>query len=1079
MSALTDTPPHTKEVGLTENARIVLEKRYLRRGPDGKPAETIHEMFWRVARHVAAAEAQLGGEGPRAQLEAEKAAVFYDMMTELRFLPNSPTFTGAGTPLGQLAACFVLPISDDMGADPAGIFQTLRDAALVQQTGGGNGFSFSRLRPKGGLVGSSMGKASGPVGFLGVFNNAFGEIAQGGTRRGANMAVLDVGHPDIESFVNCKSVEGALANFNISVGVTDAFMEAVERGAAHPLTNPHTGEVTGEVDARALFRAIATKAHRNGEPGVLFPDAANRANPVPHLYTLESTNPCVAGDTVVMTADGPRRADDLLGARFDAALGSGLHASTDAGFFRTGRKEVFDLALKSGHRLRLTADHQILVRRGGAEVFVAAGATAAGDEVCLARTRGLHWGARGADEIAAGAAIAKARSPWVAGSSDSLVGYLRGVAPGVPPAGGDFYFACADGGAVSARHFQSVLMYLGVFSRIVPDGVVVAGDSAAEYLRRVFPEAAGARGAANEEDPFVSEVESFEAAGLEDVYDCTVPEVHRFSANGIVAHNCGEQWLGPYESCCLGSINLAVHMRAGGGDAPARVDWALLRRTTEDATRFLDDVVTANAYVPAVPQLKAAAEKCRRLGLGIMGLADAMFACGVVYGSDEGQEFGAQLMEFVRFHTLSTSAALAAERGPFPALEGSVWDFSDSPLRAGRAAWAPPTPLVPHSRDWGRPALDWAGLAAAVAAGGVRNAAQNTIAPTGTISTIAGCEGYGCEPAFALAYTRTVIDGDAKIRLAYASPALEAALRARKVADSAPVFEAVARGGSCAAPEARAALAAAGAGDLAEVFVTSGDIAPEAHILQQAALQRFVDNSISKTINMPNSATVADVEAAYFLAWKQGCRGLTVYRTGSRDVVVLETAAADPVPDPAAATPRHRRQRPARLAGSTLRAQTPLGMIYVTVNADADEPAQPFEVFLQASKAGSDTAAVTEALGRLISHILRAESPVPRRTRLAEVAHQLGGIGGARSTGLGPKKVRSLPDGIAQMLARYLADDGAEDSAAAGAAAADDSAAPGDSATAAPGDLCPECGQATYVFAEGCKKCLSCGLSEC
>src|SRR5512141_2991871 len=215
-------PKGLPKIQLTNDARQVRERRYVRRGPDGKPAESVEEMFWRVAYHVAKVEEAWSGD------VTGRAREFYSPLTGKRFFPNSPTFTGAGTPLGQLAACFVLPITDDMGRDPAGIFQTLRDAALIQQTGGGNGFSFSRLRPQGSMVKTSAGQATGPVGFVRVYDHAFGEIAQGGTRRGANMGVLRVDHPDVEEFIECKTDENQITNFNISVGITDAFMRAVK-----------------------------------------------------------------------------------------------------------------------------------------------------------------------------------------------------------------------------------------------------------------------------------------------------------------------------------------------------------------------------------------------------------------------------------------------------------------------------------------------------------------------------------------------------------------------------------------------------------------------------------------------------------------------------------------------------------------------------------------------------------------------------------------------------------------------------------------------------------------------------------
>src|SRR5574338_353430 len=236
-NGLLPTPAIAKgmpKAALTDNARQVLMKRYVRRGDDGKPAENVEEMFWRVAYHVAKVEEGWGGDVQKRTVE------YYHLLSSKKFFPNSPTFTGAGTPLGQLAACFVLPITDDMGRDSAGIFQTLRDAALIQQTGGGNGFSFSRLRPKGALVQTSAGQATGPVGFLRVYDHAFGEIAQGGTRRGANIGVLRVDHPDVEEFITCKTNENQITNFNISVGITDAFMQAVEKDEPWPLRFPDT-----------------------------------------------------------------------------------------------------------------------------------------------------------------------------------------------------------------------------------------------------------------------------------------------------------------------------------------------------------------------------------------------------------------------------------------------------------------------------------------------------------------------------------------------------------------------------------------------------------------------------------------------------------------------------------------------------------------------------------------------------------------------------------------------------------------------------------------------------------------------
>ncbi len=844
-SGILPTPPlpaNLPPVELGENARQVLVRRYVRRGEDGKPAETVEEMFWRVAYHIAKVEEAWGGD------VIKRADSYYELLTSKRFFPNSPTFTGAGTPLGQLAACFVLPIDDDMGRDSTGIFQTLRDAALIQQTGGGNGFSFSRLRPKGSLVISSAGQATGPVGFLKVYDHAFGEIAQGGTRRGANMAVLRVDHPDIEEFISCKTNENAITNFNISVGVTDAFMRAVEADDEWELRFPDVqsplykkfhgtleqAERAGipiktakKVRARDLFQKIVSQAHHNGEPGMLFLDAANRSNPVPHLYQLEATNPC------------------------------------------------------------------------------------------------------------------------------------------------------------------------------------------------------------------------------------------------------GEQWLGPYENCCLGSINLAEHF---GPDH--QVDWEKIRQSTILGAIFLDDVVDANAYVPAVPQLSEAAHRARRIGLGIMGLADLMYHVGVRYGSAESLEFASQVIEFIRFHAMKTSIELAKERGPFPAISGSLYD-------PAHLCWEAPRPIIDYTQSWGRPSLDWNQVTTGIKKHGIRNAAQTTIAPTGTIATVAGCEGYGCEPVFALAYVRHVNDNGKDLQLTYASPLFEQSLREAGLDGTTrqKIIEQVMNEGTCQGTEEIPER-------IRHLFVVSADISAEEHVRMQAALQAFVDNSLSKTINFPPDATEEDVATAYQLAWELGCKGITVYVTGSREKVVLETKAtaekklAKPVEDSQFTLwEEGKKPRPRFLKGYTYSIETPLGKAFVTINENGGN--QPFEVFVNTAKAGSDTAAVSEAIGRLISYLLRLVSSIEPRDRLREVLRQLSGIGGGRSLGFGPNRVRSLPDGVAHALDEYLTTRDAEQegenpsTVPSGRKEEPTIEAIAEQPFLKIGDLCPECGQAAMVNEEGCHKCYACGYSEC
>lgn len=827
----------------SENSLTVLRKRYLRKDADGEPNETISEMFRRVSHHIALSE-EKWGQGIE---EAEK--LFYKYLTNLRFVPNSPTFTGAGTPLGQLAACFVLPIEDDMGRSEGGIFQSLRDAALIQQTGGGNGFSFSRLRPMESLVISSMGKATGPVGFLRVYDKAFGEIAQGGTRRGANMAVLRIDHPDIEHFISCKTSEDAITNFNISIGILDDFLKAVEQDTEWELKFPDvqdpgyrkfngTLEQAVEqniairsykkVNAKALFESIVQQAWRNGEPGLLFLDAAQRDNPLPELGRYECTNPC------------------------------------------------------------------------------------------------------------------------------------------------------------------------------------------------------------------------------------------------------GEQFLMPYENCCLASINLAKHLDYDAENKPI-IAWDKIAETCTVATRFLDDVIDANAYVPAVPQLEKAAHRARRIGLGIMGLADLLFHMGIAYGSLEGQELAAQLMEFIRYHAMRASVDLAKIHEPFPVINQSVYKPEVQWQPDAWPEWLGGSP----AHDWNRPDFDWNALIADIAKYGIRNSTQLTIAPTGTIATVAGTEGYGCEPVFALAYTRYVREEDKQIPLHYVSPRFQKALddAGLDAEEQSRILDAVSMNGSCQNVE--------GLPDaIKSIFVVGSDISADGHIRMQAALQLFTDASISKTINFPPETTPEEISNAFLLAWQLGCKGLTVYVAGSRDKEVLQTKetrlkkeqpSVEAVIKPAWEQPTTIRPRPKSLVGVTYQAQTPLGTAYVTVNTNGQE--QPFEVFLNVGKAGSDTAAVAEAMGRLISLTLRLSSPLEPRQRLEEIVTQLSGIGGRRPFGFGHNRVLSLPDGVAAVLRNYL--DATNGDPEVFIAIHEETAEQPKLALGQVGDLCPDCGQAALVNTEGCRRCYACGHSEC
>ncbi len=505
--------------------------------------------------------------------------------------------------------------------------------------------------------------------------------------------------------------------------------------------------------------------------------------------------------------------------------------------------------------------------------------------------------------------------------------------------------------------------------------------------------------------------------------------------------------------------------------------------SVETSVRFLDDVIEANAYVPAVPQLAEAAHNARRIGLGIMGLADLMYHTGIRYGDDTSLEFASQVMEFVRYHAMQTSVQLAADRGSFPAIQGSIYDPEN-------LVWQPPQSLVNYEHDWNRPLVDWESITAGIKQHGIRNAAQTTIAPTGTIATVAGCEGYGCEPVFALAYVRHVNDNGTDLMLNYVSPQFERALEFAGLDPETKeeIVSEVISHGSCQSlldiPE-----------NIRYTYVVSSDITAEEHVRMQAALQAFVDNSLSKTVNFPAGATEEDVATAYTLAWKLGCKGITVYVTGSREKVVLETNATAAekrkgievltytnIEEPSGQLRiwhESRKPRPRYLKGYTYSIDTPLGKTYVTINENGGD--QPFEVFISTAKAGSDTAAISEAIGRLISFILRLASPIEPRVRLKEVFHQLAGIGGGRSLGFGPNRVRSLPDGVSHALNEYLTQffDQELNASSRLNAITPDEPAGADQFMLKIGDLCPECGQAAVINEEGCRKCYSCGYSEC
>jgi ribonucleoside-diphosphate reductase alpha chain len=732
-------------LSLSENALTVLKRRYLKKDSQGKPIESPEKMFRRVAQHIAKAEKNYGADDERVR---EVEETFYNLMTQFIFLPNSPTLMNAGRRLGQLAACFVLPVGDSM----EGIFDALRNAALIHKSGGGTGFSFSRLRPKNSNVGTTGGVASGPVSFMKIFNTATEQVKQGGTRRGANMAILRVDHPDIMEFIFSKSNGRELNNFNISVGVTDAFMEAAAAGTSYELLDPREKQVIESLNAAEVYGALISQAWKTGDPGIVFLDRINAANPTPQLGEIESTNPC------------------------------------------------------------------------------------------------------------------------------------------------------------------------------------------------------------------------------------------------------GEQPLLPMEACNLGSLNLAKFV-SETETGPA-VDYPELKEAIAWSIRFLDDTIDMSKY--PLPEITEMVRGNRKIGLGVMGFADMLFKLGIPYNSEKALEKAEEVMEFLQQASHETSQALAKERGVFPNWEGSVYQRKSIPMR---------------------------------------NATTTTIAPTGTLSIIAGCSS-GIEPLFALSFVRTVMDND---KLMEVNPVFEKAARERGFY-SLELMDVVARSGSIRGLEEIPE-------DVRRVFVTAHDVLPEWHIRMQAAFQKHTDNAVSKTVNLPHDATIEDVRRVYDLAYQLGCKGVTIYRDGSKENQVLSFGQRKEEINRLLGAVQ---DRPETLFGFTTKIKTGYGHLYVTVT---EHDGRPFEVFATIGKSGRSTTAKTEAIGRLVSLALRAGVTVDK------IVDQLKGIGGEHPIFQDGGLVLSIPDAIARVLEkRYLS----------GANAPRHHK----SEFSLLGEKCPECGQ-TVSFEEGCMICHFCGFNKC
>ena len=1159
---------------LTKNAQTVLEKRYLRKDEQGNVAETPKDLFDRVAKTLAEVDRDYGATDAQIQATRDR---FMAVLTALDFLPNSPTLANAGTRTGQLSACFVLPVPDDLG----GIFSAIREAALIHQTGGGTGFAFSRLRPKGDLVGSTKGVSSGPVSFMDVFNSATESIKQGGMRRGANMGILRVDHPDILEFIRHKEDLTKLTNFNISVAATDQFMQAVDRGESYNLLNPRGGEVVGTLDARMVFDEIVKRAHSTGEPGLIFIDRINATHPTPWVGDIESTNPCVTGDTWVHTNEGPRLVQDLVGRPFVARVDGKDWRSGPQGFFSTGNKQVFRLETAEGQVLRLTGNHKIrrvidFTRSRSDADWCEVADLRPGDRVVVndhrenASWQGSHsneegyllgllvgdgtleadkavlsvWKpalaangstSSGVDSVMEAALDAARTLPrrsdfagWmeVSGRSEmrlslAAVKHLaenlgmrpggKAITPAVEQSSSSFYqgflrgFFDSDGTiigtqakGISIRLAQSdlprlqgvqrMLLRLGIASRIyqdrrpagsslLPDGkggkrsyvtkaqheLVISNDNVAVFSEvvgfgdsdkrlRLDVAMAGYRWELNRER-FTARIETIVPDGEETVFDVQVPGLNAFDANGLYAHNCGEQPLLPYESCNLGSINLERMIFTSMGKT--EIDWERLRKTIHVATHLLDNVIDANKY--PIQEIKDMTKSTRKIGLGVMGFARMLTALRVGYATAKGRALAERVMSFIDFESKVASIALAKVRGPFPAYRKEnrfpmLWEAR-------------------HHQPNRHPDAEFLSLLPDLEEFGIRNSCTTTVAPTGTLSIIADTSG-GVEPMFALAFKRFQADTH---MIEVDEPFLAEAKREGFYSERL-IEEIEANHGS---------LVGLDGFDLpdwvSDVFVTAHDIKPEDHVLIQAAFQKYNDSATSKTINFSEDATAEEVETAYRLAYQTGCKGITVYRNNSRQFQPLSVPKAltqskeivTEVTEVVGGLRWQPRSRSEDLYGFTRCTTTGDGKLYTTINYDEFGMR---EVFTIVGRSGGTIFSLSEALGRMVSMALQHNIPVD------EIANKLIGIRGANPTGFGQTKVLSIPDALGRALKeapRQLGPVLAQQPRGAVHAMIH---APRVAAHAVEvygeSPECPECGHGLN-FGEGCATCRECGFSRC
>lgn len=882
------TPPIAQEMKgeWSTPALEVMRHRYLRKDNFGNVIESPEDMFWRVAWNIAQAEINYDLS---VNVE-QKALSFYEMMIKRDFMPNSPTIMNAGGELQMLTACFVIPVPDSM----EGILDATKAQGMIQKAGGGTGMSFSELRPKGDFVGSTQGVSSGPVSFMQLFDAVTNTIKQGGKRRGANMGVLSVTHPDILDFILCKIPDSSnnskpLENFNISVAITDDFMEKVKLGDDFDLINPRDNSVVATIDARDLFGKLIYSTWATGDPGILFIDRINEDNFLPQLGEIKSTNPCLTNDTWVVTKNGPQQIVDIINKPIDI-LSNGKFYHSHSGFFNTGTREVYKIITKLGYSICATEDHPVLrVIELNKESIKTEWSKVSdlmiGDYIKLSENRGASWSGRGSQEEGYLLGInltkdfglndnTKATTKEIEQSSSEFHrGFLMGLfdADGtvlVSGNGNSIRLSSIDFDLLLAA--QRMLQRFGIISKVYKERrqaqdnmwpnrkiyhsqpqheLVISKDNIKIFLDKIgfthiskskkLTQAIKSYKKSLDRERFVDEIIQIVPIGKREVYDIQVLGENSFSANGIMVHNCGEQSLHPWDACNLGSINLAQHVKQND-NGNYDIDWKKLEKTVNLAVNFLDNVIDMSTY--PISEIEKMVKLNRRIGLGIMGWHDVLIYMEIPYASDRGTALAERVMEFIADKARNASSKLAEKRGNFPNYEDSLIPdmFGDIPMR---------------------------------------NSYVNTIAPTGTIGILGGPIASGCEPYFGIVWRRKSMLTKEGIEFFEVNPLFEIIAK-REGFYSEHILNKIEEGGGVMGIEEIP-------NKWKNIFACSLDIPYEWHVKMQASFQKYVDNSISKTINMTNKATTTDIENAFFMAWELGCKGITVYRDGSKDVQVL------------------------------------------------------------------------------------------------------------------------------------------------------------------------------------------------